>query len=114
MLTEEALRQIVGASIPSAEEAEQAIEELLQILQNLEGQENNDLLDVIARSMDDPSNKQPAPASDTSIHQLRTSRWRPNQQSNQMAQEECGICLSPYEMVCACRLPPFPPLHHPD
>ena len=99
MLTEEALRQIVGASIPSAEEAEQAIEELMRLLENFEGQDN-DLLDVIARSMDDPSNKQPPPASDAAIHQLRTTRWRPNQQLTQMAQEECGICLAQYEMVC--------------
>jgi hypothetical protein len=94
MLTEDALRQIVGANIPGLEEAEQALEQLFRMLQNQEMDQDNDLLDVIARSMEDPTNNKPPPASEADLRKLRTSLW-----NSSCRKDDCGICLSSYSEV---------------
>ena len=98
MLTEEALRQIVGANSPSLEDAEQVLQEMFRILQNQGlADHDSDLFEVITRSMDDPTNNQVPPASDAALRQLRTSQWNSDQRT--IVGEECGICLSTYEKV---------------
>ena len=102
MLTEDALRQIVGANASSLEDAEQAIQHLFRMLHDQgmpSADQDNDLFEVIARSMEEPTNTQPPPASEAALQQLRTSVWNPGRRADDEGQDECGICLSSYEMV---------------
>ena len=104
MFTEETLRQLVLVHLPGTASEDGAVEALLSLLQNpgvLYGDplEENQLLDVIARSIADGGSKQAPPASETAWTHLRKCTWSKDEASHGTDTEECAICLSKYEPV---------------
>ena len=105
VISEETLRQLVSAHLPTAAGDTGVIESLITLLQNPGAHQDSELLEVIARSITDGS-KQAPPASEQAWLQLRSHLWEESD-GGKSGLEECAICLCRYEMVCCA--PEFVP-----